>query len=53
MTATCPFTIVPSTAIPKTMPTFRAELATAAATPAWSRGMLETATVLTGAFSTA
>ena len=39
--------------MPNTIPTLRAELATAAATPAWSRGMLETATVLTGAFRTA
>ena len=27
--------------MPNTMPTLRAELATAAATPAWSRGMLD------------
>ena len=45
---TRPLTIAPSTAMPRTMPTLRAELASPAATPAWSRGMLATATVLTG-----
>ena len=51
-TGTRPLTIVPSTAMPSTMPMLRAELARPAATPAWSRGMLATATVFTGALRT-